>query len=89
MFMDNWVALADHLLGKVSSVLAPRYPGWGMGSVCPGKYPLGSSVRWVLEQTVGSQQGPSPVNNTVESQELFFGPTVRIHWEHPIWGSQE
>ena len=86
--MDNWVALANHLLGKVSSVLAPQYPGWGMGSVCPGKYPLGSSVRWVLKQTVGSQQGPSPVNNTVESQELFFGPTVRINWEHPIWGSQ-
>ena len=65
--MDNWVALADHLLGEVSSVLAPQYPGWGMGSVCSDKYPLGSSVRWVLEQTVGSQQGPSPVNNTVES----------------------
>ena len=27
--MDNWVALANHLLGKVSSVLAPQYPGWG------------------------------------------------------------
>ena len=82
--MDNWVALADHLLGEVSSVLTPQYPGWGMDSVCPGKYPLGSSVMWVLKQTVGSQQGPSPVNNTVESQELIFGPTVRIHWEHPI-----
>ena len=77
--MDNWMALADHLLGKVSSVLAPRYPGWGMGSVRPGKYPLGSSVRWVLEQTIGSQQGPSSVNNTVESQELVFQPIVRIH----------
>ena len=47
--MDNWVALADHLLGKVSSVLAPQYPGWGMGSVCSDKYPLSSSVRWDLE----------------------------------------
>ena len=41
--MDNWVALADHLLGEVSSVLAPQYPGWGMGSVCP------VSTHWALQ----------------------------------------
>ena len=41
--MDNWVALADHLLGEVSSVLAAQYPGWGMGSVCP------VSTHWALQ----------------------------------------
>lgn len=82
------MALADHVLGEGSIVLAPWYPGWGMGSVCPGKYPLDSLVRCVLEQIVGSQQAPSPANNTAESQELIVGPVVRIHWEVPGWGSR-
>ena len=30
--MDNWVPLGDQLVGEVSTMLAPRYPGSGMGA---------------------------------------------------------
>ena len=30
--MDNSVLLGDQLVGEVSTMLAPRYPGSGMGT---------------------------------------------------------
>ena len=53
------MALRDQLVGKVSTMLVPPPPGSRVrdgGRVCPGKFPLGASVRSVFKQIAGSQK---------------------------------
>ena len=73
--------------GRSEHHAGPPVPGVGDGGrVCPGKCPLGASVRCVLEQIARYQLAPSIANNTVESQELTVGPVARIHSELSVGG---
>ena len=49
--MDNWVLLGDQLVGEVSTMLAPRYPGSGMGAESAQV-----SAHWALQGGLSSNK---------------------------------
>ena len=84
---DNSVMLGDQLVGEVSTMVAPPYPGSGKGtesSQVNAHWSLGEVCLPTNSRISGA---PSVANSTVESQEPTVGPVARIHSELPVGGS--